>query len=599
MFKYNDVYNYLSFNNDIKDEEFLKATRKWKIAYNKLIENHEPIPFKILLKGIDKYIIKEISLNDFIIWSKILYASLKTTNKFYKQYDKNLKLLISNWNDLIKFSKTIDESNEIEFIKTAKRFRASLYDNRLCFLSNPCDEEFEFVRAYEKKKEHNSSETLECIEKLLIIGSSGEPEAYCYIGSMYYAGDKVSQDYFKAKEYYLLAYEEGSMPALLNLGYIHYYARCGGEPDYEEAYKCFKTVSDISIDDCAVEAKYKIADMYEKGLYVTQYKLRAYQMIEELYRDYIQSNKERLMGDLAIRMARMNSKDGIIPNDHHAFHYYVQAKQLIEKRWDGKWFGDKTLLDVCDKNLDYLSKAILNDDNKKLCFDIYELATLINEYGDYYLDDVSFNYDTNELYIYLNSYHLNTIEYLPYTGTKFYMCIALPISEYKINCNNDEVYLESKCIKMTIDKNRIYINEVDEEESSLQRVLYADVTGKAYIGFINDDEDGKIYSNDKYPENDHLKYVFRFFTEFYTFIFSANKKANDEYGYDVDIDALNISDKLKKDLHEAINEYEYLVLSDDPDRERMDELKILSKSLYRRLKRELGHEYHVIYCEYD
>ena len=110
-------------------------------------------------------------------------------------------------------------------------------------LKEGMEETLKLFPDFEKKKKHTNNEVNNYINALTMLADKGDFEARNYIGTMYYSGRIVPQDFSRAKELYLKASKEGSTQALINLGYIYYYARCGGEPNYEQAFNCFSKAS--------------------------------------------------------------------------------------------------------------------------------------------------------------------------------------------------------------------------------------------------------------------------------------------------------------------------------------------------------------------
>ena len=82
-----------------------------------------------------------------------------------------------------------------------------------------------------------------------------------YLGALYYTGNVVDQDYARAKELYETAEHKGIERAIINLGYIYEYGRCG-EPDYLQAYLRYAKVAALTGNS---EALYKMGDMYSRA----------------------------------------------------------------------------------------------------------------------------------------------------------------------------------------------------------------------------------------------------------------------------------------------------------------------------------------------
>ena len=92
----------------------------------------------------------------------------------------------------------------------------------------------------------------------------GIPGAALNLGSMYYNGAYLKQDYQKAVELYEIAADAGDRRAICNLGYCYYYGR-HQPPDYAKAYYYYN-LGAVLYDD--PNCLYKLGDMYLDGKYV-------------------------------------------------------------------------------------------------------------------------------------------------------------------------------------------------------------------------------------------------------------------------------------------------------------------------------------------
>lgn len=94
------------------------------------------------------------------------------------------------------------------------------------------------------------------------------------LGSCYYMGNIVPQDYARAAELYEMAMDAGCYQSIINLGYIWEYGRTG-ERNYEKAFQYYALAASL---DSSVEATYKLGDMYARGEYVERNVKRAYRL---------------------------------------------------------------------------------------------------------------------------------------------------------------------------------------------------------------------------------------------------------------------------------------------------------------------------------
>ena len=146
-----------------------------------------------------------------------------------------------------------------------------------------------------------------------------------WLGAMYYMGDVVEQDYFKAQELYELAQNEGVAQAMINLGYIYEYGRTG-EPDHLKAFMQYAKAA--AMYD-APEALYKLGDMYSRAKVVKQDLYAAYVLYQK---SFINAQTIDIQAQPAIRIAnlisdRENSKWGIPYDPMQALELYQLAER--------------------------------------------------------------------------------------------------------------------------------------------------------------------------------------------------------------------------------------------------------------------------------
>ena len=130
------------------------------------------------------------------------------------------------------------------------------------------------------------------------------------------------------------------------LGYIYYYGRCDGTPDYEKAYKYFSFAAFNGI----YEARYKVADMYEKGLGVVTSVETSDSIIRDLYSENIEYIRDGefncKFADVALRMGNIAAREGSEDRSPEAAHYYyMQALFAIRRRMECmNYYGDGRVL---------------------------------------------------------------------------------------------------------------------------------------------------------------------------------------------------------------------------------------------------------------
>lgn len=134
----------------------------------------------------------------------------------------------------------------------------------------------------------------------------GDGACVNYLGAMYYMGNVVEQDYARAKELYELAESKGIERAMLNLGYIYEYGRCG-KPDHQKAFMQYAKVAALTGH---TEALYKMGDMYSRAKVVEQDLRAAYRLYESSLK--AAGSDVVLLAQPAIRLAKLVAD----PNNH-------------------------------------------------------------------------------------------------------------------------------------------------------------------------------------------------------------------------------------------------------------------------------------------
>lgn len=102
------------------------------------------------------------------------------------------------------------------------------------------------------------NKVIECYDHCI---AEGYPVAALNLGTMYYNGRGVEQDFQMAYAFYKIAADAGELRAICNCGYCFFYGR-HQEVDYGEAYKYF-SLGALLHDDA--NCLYKLGDMYLNG----------------------------------------------------------------------------------------------------------------------------------------------------------------------------------------------------------------------------------------------------------------------------------------------------------------------------------------------
>lgn len=509
-------------------------------------------------------------------------------------------------------------TSRARMIGRIREFKEELVRQRFAFLPPEALEIADRIGELERVEKRSESENGEYVNLLAKLGELGDFEAYNALGSAYYTGRCGTQDYAKAAEYYLKASETGSAQALINYGYICYYARCGGDPDYATAFSCFQRGSKIGDAEERVEALYKLSDMYDRGYAVKRNRKKAYRIVESLYREASSSWKnpgQNYLGDLAIRLAKAHSSDGVCPNPKECLRFYLQAQYLINKRWDGEWFGDKSLLDSCAKAIPALQKAVFPKGypGNKMDLSIFQCAEMLSCPGKYAIKNLIYDQRRRELYCYLRSWEIKTLEFIPFSGEYFDMCLVFRVKSARIR--PWDFLSEGVLFGATIELEDIFkeswpkrwaIKGTNHGREFTLAEFTASFKAHGYIAYVKDFSTGEMfYANPRYshPDGYDARKIFRFFIEYGCECMWPRNDEAEEYCYShgSEIDDFPFSDSLKKDLLDACDEYERHGLaqegdSDDWNEDQWDRFHHeVEAPLAARVSAELGPDFLVLY----
>lgn len=159
------------------------------------------------------------------------------------------------------------------------------------------DEVFDWaVEHHESTSPEIICKVRECYEKCIM---QNMPEAALNLGTMYYTGRGVEQDYSKAFELYKLAADACSLRTICNLGYCYYYGR-GRPVDYENAYYYYMLGATLYDD---ANCLYKLGDMYENGYYVEKNEKYACMLYKRALAQADESDVD-CIGDIQFRLGK-------------------------------------------------------------------------------------------------------------------------------------------------------------------------------------------------------------------------------------------------------------------------------------------------------
>lgn len=615
MILWETIHKYLTFEISFEETGLEETMKNWDLSKGALIPHHNPLLPGELITGLDKILAGEISFPIFKQWSRIACASLVDNLNEETDSIENFFYEWENFNDYAA-KQNASKKRMIEMVKSLK---CNIYENRHYIRVGLARYEKQ-IDDFEKKKTHSDKEVDDYLNALTVLANSGDFEARNYIGTMYYSGRIVQQDYAKAKELYEQASLEGSTQALINLGYIYYYARCGGEPNYELAFNCFLRASKIGNDDETTEALYKLSDMYEKGYYVKRQRGKSFKLVEELYEKeldkYNEDGYSQYLADLAIRLAKAYSKDGIYPDLQKSLHYYYQSLYLLEDRWDGEWFGDKKLIDSCNENIPLLKEEVFGKDYDGKSMSIIQLMGILDRYQrGFWFEDLIYDDERKELYLYMSCYGLRTLENIAFTGSDLKLCIVIPANKIVLNSDaidankygNGRVELWPIKFneKMVSHRWGISLSFFEDVDSQLAKFSSPNECS-AYIGYIKDHDYDIAYKDERFsnPKGFDDRYIIKFWIDFGgEFLWSVNEKARAKFGYPVDVNDLTLSDELKNEIEQMCNDHDSYVLGevDDgkvwSDEARNKFIEDVEKPIFDKLEKELGEEYHLLFDE--
>ena len=177
-----------------------------------------------------------------------------------------------------------------------------------------------------------ASSTCPAIGRVVIVGLElgvNHGNAFCAnnLGSLYYLGDIVEQDYVRAAALYELAMEWGCHQSIINLGYIYEYGRTG-EPDYRKAYQHYALAAALC-PTC--EALYKFGDMYARGQAVPRDLRLARALWQRSYDAAADGGDPEDIAQPAIRLAKLYLREnaeeaGLAPDALKALELYQKAE---------------------------------------------------------------------------------------------------------------------------------------------------------------------------------------------------------------------------------------------------------------------------------
>ena len=136
------------------------------------------------------------------------------------------------------------------------------------------------------------------IEKTQKLAGQGDVEAQFNLGTIYYKGEGVTQDYELAVKWFRKAAERGHAKAQYSLGYMYYYEQGVTPDDFKKAFKWFRKAAMQGIP----EALHALAIMYSSGHGVPKNTIYAYAYFN-IARTYGVEFKRKFIYQLERRMS--------------------------------------------------------------------------------------------------------------------------------------------------------------------------------------------------------------------------------------------------------------------------------------------------------
>lgn len=211
-------------------------------------------------------------------------------------------------------------------------------------------------------RHHDCAESVQIMDMVVkcyeLALEQGNSRAALNLGTLYYTGRGVSQDFKRAAKLYELAAQKGEIRALCNLGYCYYYGR-HQEIDYEKAYYYFNLGAILAND---ANCLYKLGDMFMEGRYVEPNTVygevlyrRAFELIES---DEASEADKELIADIYLRIGRMLlESEHLQQNPKLALNFLLSALMKFYERRKTDPFADgliaktKTLIAEAEKRL--------------------------------------------------------------------------------------------------------------------------------------------------------------------------------------------------------------------------------------------------------
>lgn len=166
-----------------------------------------------------------------------------------------------------------------------------------------CIEEEDWDEVMDWASEHHDSYDAETLQRVIqcyrLCLEQNMPPAALNLGSLYYTGRGVEQDYEEAFRLYQIAADAGELRAICNLGYCYYYGR-ERSVDYEKAFYYFELGALLFND---ANCLYKLGDMFLNGYHVDENKQYAFILYNRAL-NALSDADDDCLGDIQFRLGK-------------------------------------------------------------------------------------------------------------------------------------------------------------------------------------------------------------------------------------------------------------------------------------------------------
>ena len=296
----------------------------------------------------------------------------------------------------------------------------------------------------------------------------------CYGGNAVYASD------FKESARLLeILWRKFSFGYAANtLGYIHYYGRIDGTPDYEKAFFYYSVASNFNI----IEAKYKLADMFMKGQYVLPNPPLAYQTYIKLYDEtkfYFENGDAGCdFADCALRLGKALAE---LPSQRlRRYAVMLEADYAISKRIEKSYeYGDKQVQANIKEELAKARADLITDKDYPRPFDRWR-----DIYTEYATEPIESFVNNHSDSIYTFKLHRTGADHVKFTITRMSAVSGKDVHlSFSTQPWGEFAGMVSKLEFTVID---------DIEHGTLKAILDSDVKETTFDRLVIEEPDNKI-----------------------------------------------------------------------------------------------------------